>query len=357
MGLILLLTGCYAPKMDVDAPILDGKIVVTDQRGRDVEIVKPIEKIVAVPMPMASLVYTIDGTSDRLVGMHPSALSAIKSGILGKIEPKLASVSSSFVGNDFVINVEEALKTNPDLVLQWGDRGEDLILGLENVGIPTVGLKYGTQQDLETWIRILGTVLDRQDRADKLLNWHETKLTEVKNLTKDLEVKNMPRVLYLSPVENLRTVGSNTYNDEYFGWTGAINVAESLDGWNELTMEQVLAWNPDIIYVGNFGKLSAKDILANKIPGQKWQSVKAVIDGQVYDIPNGGYRWDSPSQESPLMWMWLFGVQYPEIDKFDLKDEMTYFYREFYNYEINEDDIRMILRCDSLANSKLDFCK
>ena len=42
-----------------------------------------------------------------------------------------------------------------------------------------------------------------------------------------------------------------------------------------------------------------------------WQNVSAVRERRVYKVPLGGYRWDPPGQESPLMWHWLTDIAFP----------------------------------------------
>lgn len=60
-------------------------------------------------------------------------------------------------------------------------------------------------------------------------------------------------------------------------------------------MEQIYAWNPDIIFITNFTETQPADLLENKVDGQDWSQVKAVQEGKVYKIPLGIYRWFPPS--------------------------------------------------------------
>lgn len=70
---------------------------------------------------------------------------------------------------------------------------------------------------------------------------------------------------------------------------------------------------------------------------------KAAQNGKVYKMPLGGYRWDPPSQESPLAWMWLADLLHPDIFQYDLRAEMKKAYAMLYNYELSDADIDGIL--------------
>jgi len=61
-------------------------------------------------------------------------------------------------------------------------------------------------------------------------------------------------------------------------------------------------------------------------------------------MPLGGYRWDPPNQESPLTWMWLGMLAYPESHNYNLKLEMDRSYKMLYGKNISENDIKQILK-------------
>ncbi|MFP5072212.1 hypothetical protein ACLFMI_21430 [Pseudonocardia nantongensis] len=71
-----------------------------------------------------------------------------------------------------------------------------------------------------------------------------------------------------------------------------------------MDLEQVLAWDPDIILLGKFAPTLPEDLYRDPA----WAAVDAVRARRVYKVPLGGYRWDPPNQESPLMWEWLAGL-------------------------------------------------
>ena len=108
--------------------------------------------------------------------------------------------------------------------------------------------------------------------------------------------------------------------------SGAKNPAEDLTGkLAEVDMEQMLLWNPDIIYIGNHSDLMPSDLLENKQTGRDWSVINAAKNHQVYKIPIGAYRWDPA------------GV---DIDR---KEEVKEFFEFVYQYELTDEQVSEIL--------------
>lgn len=319
-----------------------GPITLTDQRGAVVRLDSPARRIVTIPMPAASMLIALEGGADRLAAMHAGSAAAIRREILGELFPKAAGLPSDIANESFAPNVESITKLNPDLVVQWGDRGSEVIAPLENAGLKVLGLRYGTQEDLETWIRLFGEAIGKPDRAKALLDWQRQAMGEVKAKASQVSGER-PKVLYFNRLKSdLRVGGTGTYNDFYINLVGAQNAAGEVKGFAPVNAEQVAKWNPDIILVGNFDAATVADVYANPA----WKDLSAVKAKRVYQVPIGGYRWDPPNQESPLMWRWLGELAHPETFDFKLRDEMKNRYRFLYGHELTDAQIDRILRLD-----------
>ncbi|MBW8284698.1 MAG: ABC transporter substrate-binding protein, partial [Rhizobium sp.] len=121
-------------------------ITFTDQGGRTVTLPKAAERIASIPIPMASTIIAMDGGTSRLVGMNPTAKSAIVEGVLGKIFPQAKDIPSDITAPNFIPNVEELAATNPELVIQWADYGADLVDPISNAGLNVALISYGTEE-------------------------------------------------------------------------------------------------------------------------------------------------------------------------------------------------------------------
>ncbi|WP_244429013.1 hypothetical protein [Corynebacterium halotolerans] len=155
LGASLLLTaGCSGRTPvagEADAASAE-QIIVTDQRGQEVVIDGPIDTAAFAVIPAPSIFAAVDRSYDKVVGINQSTLVANRQGMFSTIFPESAD-SPTISGSDFVPNVETILNLDPDVVIQWGDMGEDVIQPIEDAGFPVVGLDYGTQEDLETGSR------------------------------------------------------------------------------------------------------------------------------------------------------------------------------------------------------------
>jgi iron complex transport system substrate-binding protein len=105
---------------------------------------------------------------------------------------------------------------------------------------------------------------------------------------------------------------------------GTTNVAAALGkgGLVQVSVEQVLAWNPDVVVTID------RTFYASVWRDPLWQNLKAVQAGRVYLSPNVPYGWiDFPPSINRLVGLrWLGRCLYPDAFAEDLRP----FVREFY---------------------------
>ncbi|MBO0890003.1 MAG: ABC transporter substrate-binding protein [Acidothermales bacterium] len=317
-------------------------ISVTDQRGKKLTFARPVRRVVTIPMPAAAMFISVDESADHLVGMHKVSWLAIRDGVMGQMFPRANKIAHGIADQEFAPNVESVLALNPDLVVQWGDEGSGIIAPLENAGLKVLGLTYGTQQDLDVWINLFGTLLGKQARAKRMVAWSHARLAEMKAARPPGPA---PKILYFNRfVGGYKVATKNTYNDFYITLVGGTNPASGPHGLHGngmagVDVEQVLAWDPDIVLLGNFDAAMPDDVYGNKV----LRDMSAVRTRRVYKVPLGGYRWDPPSQESPLMWRWLSLVAFPAGKRVDLRGEIVKDYRFLYGRTPTDAQIDEIL--------------
>ncbi|WP_202868475.1 ABC transporter substrate-binding protein [Kribbella sindirgiensis] len=340
LGGVLVLDGCGDA-----APSAAAGLEVTDQRGTTLRLDHPARRVVTIPMPAASLLIAVDQGVQRIAGMHQASWTAIQKGILGEIFPAAKEIPHAVAGQDFSPNVESVLALDPDLIVQWADEGTGVIAPLENAGLTVLGLKYGTQRDLESWIALFAAALGKPGRGQEMLARMHQNLAQ---WSSDVRRAAKPSMLYLNRfTEGLKVATHNTYNDYCIKLIGAVNPATGANGLQgegmaAVDIEQVLAWDPDVVLLGNFDDAVPDDVYRSRA----WKDTRAVRDRRVYKVPLGGYRWDPPSHESPLMWRWLSMVAAPGEERFDLRAEIKDSYRFFYNHETTGAQLDRILWSD-----------
>ena len=326
-----------------------GAVSVLDQRGQRVVLAGPARRIVTIVIPAASLMVALDRGVSRLVGVNASAAQAIHEGVLGEMFPSALQLSGSVADDSFAPNVESILGLNPDLVIQWGDRGAEIIQPLENAGLTVAGLTYGTQADLETWISLFGALIGKPTRSRALLARMRQRLAAIRAVGTGADQR--PTILYFQRMRGgLKIGGRGSYNDFCIDLVGGTNPAAGLMDESGVDVEQVLAWNPDIIVVGNFDPATPEQDVYSV---RAWQGLSAVRSRRVYKVPLGGYRWDPPSQESPLMWSWLRAIAHPTADQpgSGLRAQMVADYQFLYDYTPSDAQINRILMIPLNAGS------
>jgi len=313
-------------------------ITVVDQRRVKIHLAHPARRVVTIPEPAASMLIAIAGSVAPLAGMNRVSEAAVDEGILGVMFPQAKRLPDDVAGADFAPDVESILNLHPDVVVQWADHGDAIITPLEEAGLNVVGLDYGTQADLEAWVNIFGTMLGVPGRSRQV---NSTMAQVLAELRAEPKPASPPSVLYFfTTVESLVPAGRGTYNDFYIKLVGAKNAAEAITGdQGAVGPEQVLAWDPDIILIGNFDSGTPAKFASHPAFG----ALSAVKNRTVYKVPLGGYRWDPPSQESPLMWRWLFELVQPARSTGNLRAEVKSYYKFLYHYDVSEAQIDQIL--------------
>ncbi|MBO6625007.1 MAG: ABC transporter substrate-binding protein [Roseicyclus sp.] len=331
-------------------PTLADEITFTDQFGRDVSLPGPAERLATIPIPAASMAVAVTGTPEPIVAMHRLSQTAIVEGILGEIFPGLRDIPSDIVGEGFMPNVEALLTVDPDLVLQWGTRGPDIVQPLEAAGFTVATLQYGSEEDAAQWIAMLGTALGQEDRAAMILDWRFGALDTMQARAAGIAAEDRPRTLYfLRYLSSLRVAGEGTYNDFWIELGGGDNVAdEGFQGFNDVNAEQIIAWDPEVIFLNGFEEaLTPDDVYSNPL----FADISAVTNRRVYKLPIGGYRWDPPNQESPLTWAWVASLLHPDRPVAGLRDDISARYEMLYGQAPDDQEIDAILRVDINGDS------
>jgi iron complex transport system substrate-binding protein len=338
VGAAILLIGGVAP-LSARAGCFD------DLAARRICLDQPARRVVTIPMPSASTFIAVDGSAQRLVGMHPSSKRAIDEGLLGRMFPQARAIDASVagVGSDgFMPNVETLALLDPDVVVQWGDRGDDIVGPLRNAGLRTALLRYGTEPLARGNLTLMADIAGKPERATALIAWRDATIADIEKNARDIPDGRRLGVLYLQrAASGLAAAGANGYSDFYIRLVGGRNVAAGLAGAPSINAEQIAQWDPDVILLNGFEeKLAPSRIYDDEI----LSATRAARERRVYKMPIGGYRWDPPSQESPLTWMWLADLLYPDVFRYDLRAEIARAYRLLYGQTPSPADMDEVLR-------------
>ncbi|WP_428739812.1 ABC transporter substrate-binding protein [Sulfurimonas sp.] len=253
-----------------------------------------------------------------------------------QIFPKLESIPT--IGTFNEINFETLLKLKPDIVFA-GVTSLPTNKRIEEFGIEvfTLGIGKHNIDSLLQEFRNVGILTNQQTKASKLINYWQLQLNYIQT---HIPAKPFQKkVFYVNGTNKLSSEGKYMWGNDFLTKAGGINIVENFEGKTDISVEKLIAFNPDIIILSNNKSafLSPQELAQNNI----YKNVKAVQNQQVYVSPVGGFWWDRPSPEAILGIMWLSKVLYPkEMKGLDLSKETKYFFKTFYNYSLTNHEYK-----------------
>lgn len=152
-----------------------------------------------------------------------------------------------------------------------------------------------------------------------------------------------PSVLHIASLRPLKVDGDDTIVDQWIKAAGGRNAAVGLNGnLKTVSIEQVLAWHPDIVILAaNAGNIDQSPDAA------LWKTLEAVRQHRVYRNPAGVFPWDRYGPEVALQVRWAAQVLHPEqfshAPAGALLQETQAFYQQFFHYTLSRDDARRML--------------
>jgi len=156
------------------------------------------------------------------------------------------------VGGLFDVNYELVYSLNPDLVLIQINYGEQKTT-LEKMGIKVVEVETRSVQGILESIRLLGELLERQEKAQRIIDEIESKIRTIKEKMRD---PKKPRVLitFLRPVgeghiNEVYIAGNHTFYDDLLRIIGAENAYHGSELITSpiISTEGILNLDPDVI--------------------------------------------------------------------------------------------------------------
>ena len=253
--------------------LADGGVTVTDMKDRVITLIEPATRIVALTASDCEILCAL-GCEDALVGR-------------GEYCDYPASVlDKPSVQSGYETNIEQIIALQPQVVLMATmAQTVEQVEALESAGVKVV---VSDAQDIEGVyyaIRMIGALMGKDAEAEALAADMQAAFAGIAD-----KAENTGKTVYfeVSPLQwGLWTAGKGTFMDELATLCGLTNAFADLDGWAEISEEQVLARDPDYIvtitmYYGE-GPTPVEEIKGRV----GWDTLKAV---QNDDILNADYN-------------------------------------------------------------------
>lgn len=320
---------------------------ITDMAGRKVTVpaAEDIESVFSTGPVAAIFMYMV--APDKLLGWNYELNDVEKSIILEKYH----DLPNFGMGD--AINYEAVIAANPTIALNCGKINDAMVSDCDtlskSLGIPVIAVDNELNNSAETF-RFMGELLGVEDHAEELAEYSEKIFTDIASLA-DIPEDEKVSVYFGNGEDSLETAPRGSQHAQILDAVNVTNVAdlELGDGSRvQISAEQLLAWNPDVIVVNGepkadkSGNSAAEDILSNP----DYASLKAVQDNKVYGTPNAPFSWvDRPAGPNRLIGMrWLSAVVYPEYIKCDVNEEIREFFNLFYHVDLSDEQLENVLK-------------
>ncbi|WP_094607096.1 hypothetical protein SPSIL_030140 [Sporomusa silvacetica DSM 10669] len=338
-----VLSGCNSSQVTAPTPPAKQETrTVVDQLGKTVTIPKDPKRVVCLQHHTLDIILELQA-GDKLVGVINKWQSLI-SPTLGDIYPRLKELPTP--GDLETVNIEALTKLNPDLVLVTHYMPKNVIEQIEKLGIPVVAVSLykadyeqasklnpnlkdpdnAYTEGFKEGLALIGSIMGKEQKAAELVEYALKNREIVKERLKDIPSNEKVSCYMANP--DLFTYGTGKYTGVIIDRAGGRNVAEGISGYKQVTLEQIMAWNPQVIFVQDRYEKVAEEIKTNPA----WQGIEAVKSDKVYIAPEYAKPWGHPCPESMALGeLWLAKKLYP--DKFadiDLQTTVNDFYTRFY---------------------------
>lgn len=320
---------------------------ITDMAGRKVTVptAENIESVFSAGPVAAIFLYMV--APDKLLGWNYELNDVEKSIILDKYQ----DLPNFGMGD--AVNYEAVIAANPTIAINSGKINDTMVSDCdalsESLGIPVVAVDNELNNSAEAF-RFMGELLGVEDHAEELAQYAEQVFTDI-NVLSDIPEEKKVSVYFGNGEDSLETAPRGSQHAQILDAINAVNVAdlELGDGSRvQISAEQLLAWDPDVIVVNGepkadkSGSSAAEDILSNP----DYASLKAVEDQKVYGTPNAPFSWvDRPAGPNRLIGMrWFSALIYPEYIKCDINEEIHKFFDLFYHVDLSDEQLENVLK-------------
>lgn len=267
-------------------------VVVTDMYGREITLTAPAQRVVALTAADCEILCAL-GCGDALVGRgeycdYPESVLAV---------PVVQSGAET--------NIEEILALEPQVVLM-GDmaQSKDQVDMLEQNGVKVVVSNAEDIAGTYTAIRMIGQLMGKDAEAEALIADMQATFDDIR-----AKSENTGKTVYfeVSPLEwGLWAAGKNTFMDELAAICGLTNAFADVEGWGEVSQEQVIARDPDYIvtttmYYGE-GPTPVEEVMGRT----GWEGMKAIQSGQVYNADSNAVSRPGPRLKDAAIELYNF---------------------------------------------------
>ena len=314
--------------------------IFTDSLGRLVEVPSNITKV-AMSGPLTQIVL-FPLCPDKLVGLA-TTWSAEAEEFIPTEYYNLPILGALYGGED--LNVEEVAATGAQIIIDIGEKKANIVDDMDSlqnqIGIPTVHIDANTDTMGDCY-RMLGELLGMETEAAALADYCDEVYAEILEIADTLGTDGKVNMLYVTGNRGLNVIAHGSYHSEIIDLLcNNLAVVDNPSGkgtGNEVDMEQLILWNPDVI-------IFAPDSYFSAAAGDSvYSTLTAIANGNYYEVPFGPYNWmgQPPSVQRYLGMIWMSQLLYPDVAQYDVYEEVSRYYSLFYHTDITQEQFNRL---------------
>ena len=263
--LIVLLTACAPQAAATNAP---AALTFTDGLGRELKLDGPAQRVLSMAPSNTEILFAI-GAGSQVAGRdslsdYPEAAKTV------------TDIGSTFEA----LNTESIVSLKPDLVLAAEINTPEQVKQLEDLGLTVYYLKNPvTLEEMYDNLAIVAQLTGHEDEATALIESLKARVAAVDE--KIAPLSSRPGVFYeLDATDPAKpyTAGNGTFITLLIDRAGGYNIASDIDGYPQLSLEQVVTADPAFIILGDARYGVSPESIAQR-PG--WENLSAVKNGNV----------------------------------------------------------------------------
>ena len=222
----------------------------------------------------------------------------------------------------------------------------------EQLGIPVIFIEADLPH-MAAAFRTLGSILEgKAERGEELAAFVEQTVSMAEENAAKIQDSERLSVLYTSGSSGLNTDAKGSTQAQVLDLMGLENAAVVEDvsnkgGGNPINLEQLYRFDPDVIL------FAAGSIYAAAADDAAWQPLRAIEEGDFYEIPSMPYNWLSnpPSLNMLLGIWWLGNLLYPQYYDYDMVEKTQEIFKLFWDYDLSGEEARQMLANSTLKDT------
>lgn len=338
--IILSFFACGCTEEATESPVGSETMEITDMLGRTVTVPKNVTRVVTSAPPTTMLLYMLAPEKQSAWNFMP------------KHDPIF--IPKEYLELPIIGNwgsYETFIENDPDIVFEGfttaGSNNETVKLRQEKLGsIPVVAIDENliyTERSVPATL-FMGKLLGKEEQAQKLVNFNQRVLGDIKAKAASIPPEKRVRVYYAGGANGLTTDPPNSIHSQTIDLCGGINIADcklNMGAGTPVSIEQVVQWKPEVIITMN------PEFYAKVYSDPLWAEISAVKQKRVYLAPNNPFSWIDrpPGPHLVLGTAWAAKKIYPEVyEDIDIEALTKEFYADFLHYPLSDDELKTLLK-------------